>query len=316
MATYHCSIKSGSKGKGSSGTAKSDYICREGKYQSKAADLEYKESGNMPEWAQGASCNFWRAADQYERENGRIYTEIEVALPREISGEDRIKLVRGFIDEQLQGLPYTVAIHNPSAALEGGEQPHAHIIFSERKFDGIKRGPEQFFKRANKKNPEKGGAAKDRSWKDLDKAQRVREAWERHYNEYSPEPVSCRSLASQGINRVPERHLGPKMTRMAIDETREIVAKRFAWVEKRLQTVQEPQKADTLNPDLVKHMEKGVAEVERRASLWAKAKQGMADFEKRFAQREAEQERQRQAKIESERELERQQQQKSQGKSR
>ena len=30
------------------------------------------------------------------------------------------------------------------ASIEGGEQPHAHIMFSERTQDGINRSPDQF----------------------------------------------------------------------------------------------------------------------------------------------------------------------------
>src|ERR1035438_8602130 len=210
MATYHCSVKHGSKGNGASSAAKADYICREGKYEDKP-DLEHKESGNMPEWAQDSPRAFWNVGDQCERANGRVYTEIEVALPREITPEQRRELVQNFIREQLPGHPYTVAIHIPKATLDGGDQPHAHIIFSERKLDGIERNAEQFFKRANAKEPEKGGTAKDRTWNEREKVQQIRESWEQHYNRHSPELVSCRSLKEQGIAREPERHLGPKM---------------------------------------------------------------------------------------------------------
>lgn len=215
MATYHCSIKHGSKGNGASGKAKSDYICREGKYADKP-DLQYKESGNMPEWVEKQPRNFWKASDKHERANGRVYTEVEVALPRDYSLEDHKALVQGFVREQLPGQPYTFAIHNPKAALDGEEQPHAHIIFSERKLDGIERDKEQFFKRANAKEPEKGGCAKDRKWNDRNKVQAVREAWEHHHNkavEWDVDMVSCKSLKAQGVDREPESHLGPKMTR-------------------------------------------------------------------------------------------------------
>lgn len=239
MATYHCSIKSGSKGKGASGTAKAQYICRAGKYQSKGEDLEYSESGNMPKWAHGDFSTFWRFADEHERDNGRIYTEIEIALPREIPTAERIELVREFVAEQLEHHPYLVAIHNPVAALDYDEQPHAHIIFSERTLDGIERGPEQFFKRANKKNPEKGGAAKDRSWNEREKVQQVREAWERHYNAHSPVLVSCKSLADQGIQRAPEPHLGPKLVRMGTEATKAVVANRLCQVERAIEDERE-----------------------------------------------------------------------------
>ena len=232
MATYHCQIKTGNKGKGACASAKADYICREGKYSGKG-DIEGEPiHGNMPSFAQANPGEFWQAADLNERANGRVYTEIEIALPREILPADRRKLVEGFIKEQLPNNPYTVAIHCPKAAIEGGEQPHAHIIFSERIMDNIDRPADQFFKRAaapyrdrvtkemKEGDPAKGGAKKDLAWHGYgtDKVQQVREAWERHYNKavHFPEiQVSCKSLREQGINREPERHLGYALSRSA-----------------------------------------------------------------------------------------------------
>ena len=263
MATYHCCIKTGSKGKGASGTAKADYICREGKYADKP-DLEYKESGNMPSWAQDNPRIFWQATDENERANGRVYTEIEIALPRDYSTEDHKAMVQGFIKEQLKNHPYTVAIHNPKASLDGGEQPHAHIIFSERKLDGIERGKEQFFKRAaapyrdrkTKKmvtpDPATGGAIKDRAWNDRDKVQTVREAWEKQHNKsvFSDDQISCKSLKAQGIDRHPERHLGPKMARsLMADKIIEIRSDRKELEEisrEMLDLSKEIEKAETL----------------------------------------------------------------------
>ena len=51
-------------------------------------------------------------------------------------------------------LPYTLAIHRGGA---NGENPHAHLMFSERGHDGIERSAEQCFKRYNAKAPEKEG---------------------------------------------------------------------------------------------------------------------------------------------------------------
>ena len=229
-----------SKGSGASAAAHVDYIDREGKYEEKG-DLEFKETGNLPAWANSAR-EFWAAADELERANGRIYTEIEVALPREITPDERRELVQGFIEEQLgKRHPYTVAIHNPPAALEGGEQPHAHIMFCDRTLDGIERSREQFFKRAaapyrDRKtkemvapDPSKGGAAKAKEWQGRDKVFQVRESWERHYNNaviFTDFQVSCKSLKAQGIDRQPERHLGPKMARLKSWEAGKIVEAR------------------------------------------------------------------------------------------
>ncbi|MCL9358555.1 hypothetical protein MU767_23775, partial [Salmonella enterica subsp. enterica serovar Enteritidis] len=37
--------------------------------------------------------------------------------------------------------------HNPKASIDGGEQPHAHIMMSQRINDGMERSPEQYFRR-------------------------------------------------------------------------------------------------------------------------------------------------------------------------
>lgn len=203
-------------GKPGTGAAHAAYICREGKYRDKP-DRELTESGNMPTWAENTSGEFWKAADNYERSNGRPYREIEVALPRELNPEQRALLVRDFAASHLKNHPYTYAIHNPPAALDGGEQPHAHIMFCERKLDGIERDKEQFFKRANPSAPEKGGCAKDREWTKEGKLVEIRREWAFHQNRAlenagRPERVDHRSLEAQGIDQEPERHLGPKLT--------------------------------------------------------------------------------------------------------
>jgi hypothetical protein len=122
--------------------------------------LEATASGNMPRWAQHDPVLFWRASDQYERANGTTYRELEIALPRELSPEGREALVRDWVAQELgDRYAYQWAIHVPLAS-DGGEQPHVHLMFSERQVDGIERDPEQYFKRYNPKNPERGGCRK------------------------------------------------------------------------------------------------------------------------------------------------------------
>lgn len=94
MATAHLSVKVGKTGKG---TPHAEYISRTGKYAKKLEQgekLEATESGNMPAWAEENPLTFWQAADQYERANGTVYREHEIALPRELTAEQRAELVR------------------------------------------------------------------------------------------------------------------------------------------------------------------------------------------------------------------------------
>lgn len=166
MAIGRLSVKVGKAGKAGPHAA---YIAREGKYANRLENgekLEAKESGNMPDWARDNPQEFWKAADEYERKNGSTYREMEIALPRELSPDQRNDLVREFVQQEIgERHAYQWAIHTPKA-IDGGEQPHVHFMFSERQRDGIDRDPDQYFKRYNSKNPEIGGAKKANTGKD------------------------------------------------------------------------------------------------------------------------------------------------------
>lgn len=194
------------------------YLVREGKYQSRAHELEAVEHGNMPGWTEGKPMTFWEAADTHERVNGRVYNELEVSLPRELSKEKKRELGEAFARQELgERYAYTLVFHN-SKALDGEENPHIHLMFSERRLDGVERGPEQFFKRHNPERPEQGGARKERMyWRPAD-VENLRERWARHVNralerEGIEERIDHRSYKRQGIDREPEPKLGPAVTK-------------------------------------------------------------------------------------------------------
>ena len=130
--------------------------------ESVSEQVEFVKSGNMPSFAEGKPADFWHAADVYERSNGRTCSSLVVALPKELSKAQRIELAEQFIAEfaDRYRYPFTCAIHNHVGSIAGMEQPHLHFMYSERHVDGIERTPEQFFKRYNPKEPEKGGAQK------------------------------------------------------------------------------------------------------------------------------------------------------------
>ena len=259
MASYHCSVKVGSKGKAG---PHASYISREGKYENTRSNekLEHVESGNMPKWAEKDPAQFWQAADQYERANGATYREIEVALPREMTPDQRVELVRDMVWQELGGKhAYTWAIHNPAASLEGGEQPHAHIMYSERTIDAIDRDPEQYFKRYNAKNPDKGGCRKDSAGTE-ERLQATRQRWAQvqnlHLEQHGHEArVDHRSLKDQGIERTPEPHFGPgriqRMTAMHDVELAAVLERRAAEGEKERTGVELGKTIIDLSGDLV-----------------------------------------------------------------
>ena len=85
MAIYHLKVSVGNRLGGQSAAAKYDYIGREGHYETHdAEELEYKESGNMPAWAEDDPGQYWQAADEHERANGVLFRQVQFALPNEL----------------------------------------------------------------------------------------------------------------------------------------------------------------------------------------------------------------------------------------
>lgn len=286
MASYHCTVKVGGKGKAASHAA---YISREGKYSGRERyeDLAATAYGNMPKWAEHNPAHFWHAADSHERANGATYREIEVALPRELNIAQRRALVEDFIAQEIgEKHAYQWAIHAPNAALEKGEQPHAHIMYSERTRDGVARDPEQYFKRYNAKAPEKGGCRKDSAGTD-ERLQATRQRWadiqnahlERHGHEAR---VDHRSLKAQGIDRPPEKHIGASRIKdMTEQEITALLTRRAA--EGELERSQKSVGLINLSGDLAA----AKAEREQRArqpvlEVKQAAAAGMAEFRAQF----------------------------------
>lgn len=221
MASYHLTVKVGKRGTGGS---HADYVQRAGSYKNyrSGEDLVHTEAANMPSWAEHDPSEFFRQSDLHERKNGSVYREFEIAIPREFSDKQRIEFVREFVTKEVGNKhPVVWALHNPTATISGGEQPHAHIMFSERTMDEIERAPEQFFRRANKATPENGGCLKSNAFSGGLKSEERRTAivglrerfanlQNQHLEKHGHDArVSHLSLSVQGIKRAPEKHLGP-----------------------------------------------------------------------------------------------------------
>jgi hypothetical protein len=247
MATYHVSIKVARKvGTGDTrASAHYLYLSRLGQYETLRSDEELinVESGNMPTWAVEDPAVFWYASDIYERKRGSVYREIEAALPRELSSEQQYEIVQKFVDQVLsKDHPYTFAIHS-KASLDNLAQPHVHLMWSERKLDGIERDPGHFFQRAAAARKGKDGKAKriphisEGGCKKISMHPRIddfRELWATMTNDaYSKAGlkinVSHKSFKERGIDKDPERHLGPSRIRHI--ESKLLLARRKAHAE-------------------------------------------------------------------------------------
>ena len=216
MAIYHLTAKTVSRGNGSA-AAKSDYIERENRYKKDHDELAYKASGNMPSWAQDMPRKYWDSADTYERENGRLFKQVEFALPKELTTEEQIQLATAFAEKIASSkdgkLPYSFAIHKG----HGKGNPHCHMMLSERVNDGNNRTPETWFRRAGK--GEKAGAKKTLELRPKDWLLSVRREWSHEANKALEKAghqvrIDHRTLAAQGIDREPTQHRGPALCAM------------------------------------------------------------------------------------------------------
>jgi hypothetical protein len=194
VAIVHVAFKSSSQAPPAA--AHANYISRKGQYQQRGG-VELVESGNMPEFARADPHMFWIAADTHERANGRTYTEVQIALPRELDRSQREDLARQATRELLgDRFAYTLAVHAPLAK-DNLDQPHMHLMFSERAVDETTRGlaEERFFKR--------NGAKKDPAWNAREKPEEVREKWVEMMNGAMQragheQRLDARSWAAQG----------------------------------------------------------------------------------------------------------------------
>ncbi len=219
---YHVSFRSGSRSTGASAKSAHNYIVREGEYGAGDRDpVVYTESDHMPTWAAGDPGSYWEGADLYERANGRLYVSADFALPRGLSAEDQVALAHSFARELTseERLPYSLAIH-AGQGRDGEEQnPHAHLMISERKNDGVERSREQWFSRTNPGDPSRGGAAKSRTFHGRAWVESARERWAELTNQTlarvgRDDRVDHRSYERQGVDREPGRHFGPAAAHM------------------------------------------------------------------------------------------------------
>lgn len=225
MRALHCHVKVGRAGKAG---PHASYVSRLDKYESMlergaGEELVHVEHGNMPKWAD-SPMEFWKESDARERKGGTTYREFEIDLPRDFSKEQQIEFCQNLARDKFgDQYAYTFGIHNKTAS-DGQPQPHVHMMFSERRQDGIERGPDQFFSRYNSKHPERGGCKKESEFSTAqtmtkkeradvlrefraDVADRQNKMLEKAG---SADRVTALSNKDRGIDAPPGEHLGPK----------------------------------------------------------------------------------------------------------
>ena len=198
MAHYRLSMKNGKAG---GAVANFQYNMGIGKYSYKENEI-ITSFNNIPEWAE-SPADFWEKYSLEDRANSS-YKKIELSLQDELSLEENLKILNEFIEKNIgKDFYYSVVIHDKESNEKGIQNTHAHIMICKRKEDGIKRTPEQFFKRYSSKHPETGGALTDNKyWKNKQTLLNMRENWEQIINNCFEKNnikkrVSCQSLKTQ-----------------------------------------------------------------------------------------------------------------------
>lgn len=148
MASYHLSVKTIKRSAGRSATAAAAYRVgeriecqREGRVHDYTRKQGIEETfiltpKDAPDWATDRS-KLWNEVEASEtRRNSVTAREWELALPSEISAEDRSQITHDFAQELVSryGVAVDVAIHAPHR--EGDQRNHhAHVLTSTRKLE-------------------------------------------------------------------------------------------------------------------------------------------------------------------------------------
>jgi hypothetical protein len=159
----------------------------------------------------------WNAAERIEpRANGRLATELELALPHELTDAQRKRLVMDFLAPIIarHGVAADVAIHAPG---EDGDHRniHAHVLLTHREL-----GPEGFGEIANRRTITKKVKGQEKQIEVAGIAatpadiKAIRKNWEQQVNRAYERAgldvrVDHRSHEDRGIEDKPSKHLGP-----------------------------------------------------------------------------------------------------------
>ena len=250
MAIFHLSVKTISRGKGQSAVASAAY--RSG---SKLYDERYEETHNyankrfveyseiqLPKQAPEAykdRATLWNAVEKAEKaKNARLAREIELALPKEISLDQQMKLVHDYVQTNFvdQGMVADWSIHNPQPDKDNPEKPanpHVHIMLTVRSIK--KNGTWAPKKRSRYKLDENGqkiplidpktgkqklGARNAKQWEreyvsyndwnDQDNVEKWRKNWAEACNLLlkPDQQIDHRSYTRQGNEQIPTQHEG------------------------------------------------------------------------------------------------------------
>jgi hypothetical protein len=174
-----------------------DYTRRQG-----VVHTEILVPPDTPDWMLDRA-QLWNAVEAAEkRKDAQLARELQLALPHELSAEQRLALALDFVRAEFvaRGMIADVAVHLPDR--RGDERNHhAHVLLTLRVITGDGFGP------------------KAREWNDTAMLEGWRSAWSEATNRAlashgHAERVDHRSYAAQGVDREAEPKMGPVATTM------------------------------------------------------------------------------------------------------
>jgi ATP-dependent exoDNAse (exonuclease V) alpha subunit len=158
---------------------------------------------DAPEWVHDRA-QLWNEVEATEkRVDAQLAREVRLALPYELTDEQRADLVFNFCRDVFvnDGMIADVSIHRPD---RHGDQRnhHAHVLLTMRPLDG-----------------DSFAATKERAWNRKDTLQTWREKWEDYQNDAleaagHDSRVDHRSYQEMGVDQEGTIHLGPKQSGM------------------------------------------------------------------------------------------------------
>lgn len=165
------------------------------RYITRPSAASHIEAARMPAKPREAAA-FMVGAENGDRKNARVSDKLTLALPRELDGQQRAELVRGYAEDITQGrAPWLAAFHDQG---KDAHNPHAHLLVRDR-------------------DPATGKRVAGLS--EMGSTERLRTLWEDHANRAleragRQERIDRRTLQAQGIERAPTVHEGPKSQQM------------------------------------------------------------------------------------------------------
>ncbi|TAU93408.1 Ti-type conjugative transfer relaxase TraA [Rhizobium ruizarguesonis] len=227
MAIYHLSMKPIARSSGRSAVASAAYRAaerltneRDGLTHdfSNRTGVEHAEivlsAGSSAYWAMKRSA-LWNAAERAEkRSDARIAREFEIALPHELSSDQRLALTRAFALHLANryGAAVDFAIHRPG---EGGDirNCHAHLMMTTREVRETGLGDKTLLERENRWLLANHLPPSQLQLKDL------RQAWEHLANTHLERVgldirIDNRSHLEAGITIEPTEHVGVHATQI------------------------------------------------------------------------------------------------------